>query len=132
MQVKATVSSLYNIVKAIDDYEDAWEDAYINSNYNYSDKVFEKIETEYADNLNENISCSFYFARNNTKQGDIIFKAIEDDEYYYSEYYTEMVLKFNDGGTYRFEEYFNENQFGNTVNIFENLVESYKQILNIN
>ncbi len=132
LQVKASVSSLYNIVKAIEDYEDAWEDAYVSSNYNYSDKVFEKIEKDYANTLNENTSCSFYFARNNTKQGDIIFKAIEDDDYYYTEYYTEMVLKFNDGGTYRFEEYFNENKFGSTVNQFENLIESYKQILNIN
>lgn len=126
VQVKAEVNSLYAIVKAINDRDDAYDDYY------YRDRDEEQIEKKYAKAMNEAIKGSFYFARKNQKQGDVLFKAIYEEDTWGDTYWdTYMCLQFNDGSNYTFEDYFGNGNFYSTESLFTNLIDSYKNILGI-
>lgn len=81
------------------------------------------------DFINGHINASFYLGGSKEPTGDIVWMLYKDSEDYYDyEYwYPEPVLKFNaDGTTYRFSEYFNENDFSSTIDVFVGIADLYK------
>lgn len=126
VQIKAEVTSLYQLVKADDDRWDAYEEA------GWSNSAEEEIEKTYANTMNNYVKCSFYFAGKSEKQGDIIFKAIPEEYYSYTYWDTYMVLQFSsDNSTYEFEQYFGDGNFHSTETLFTDIVDTYISILNI-
>ena len=129
IQIKAQTGSLYDIYQADEDRWDAYEES------NWSSEAEERIEKQYAQTMNNLVKTSFYFARNGQKQGDIVYKAICEEEYWsgytYTWWTTEPVLKFKDGSMYSFEEYFGDGRFSTTEDLFIDLVETYQKVLGI-
>lgn len=121
-------NTLYN------SFQEEWNQRYdefraeADKDYLLLDETLVKQSTE---DLNEIMKCRFEFARNGQKQGDIILKAVyEEDEW--EGWWTAMpVLQFNDGSIYGFDEYFGNGNFSSTENIFMNLVETYQRVLGI-
>lgn len=99
------------------------------------DQLEEQTEKLRAEDLNKILKCWFEFARNGQKQGDIFIKAVYEEEswgdYIDTWWECQPVLQFNDGSLYGFEEYFGNGNFTSTENIFTDLVETYKKVLEI-
>lgn len=118
----------------LDEYNQEWKLKY-NKLSEEQDKEYdlieEQTEKQRAEDLNKIMTCWFEFARNDQKKGDIIFKAICEEEYDYTWWNVAPVLQFNDGSLYGFEEYFGNGNFTSTENIFTDLVETYKKVLEI-
>lgn len=100
------------------------------------DQLEEQTEKQLAEDFNNIMKCWFEFARNGQKQGDIFIKAVYEEEswggdYIYTWWECQPVLQFNDGSLYGFEEYFGNGNFTNTENIFTDLVDTYKKVLDI-
>ena len=85
--------------------------------------------------LNSHIKSQFYLGGSKEPTGDIIWSLYRESEdwgyepYYY--WYPEPVMKFSDGTTYRFTEYFNEGNFGSTMQSIVSLVELYQAFFGI-
>lgn len=99
------------------------------------DQLEEQTEKQLAEDFNNIMKCWFEFARNGQKQGDIFIKAVYEEEvwgdYIDTWWECQPVLQFNDGSLYGFEEYFGNGNFTSTENIFTDLVETYKKVLEI-
>lgn len=99
------------------------------------DQLEEQTEKQLAEDFNNIMKCWFEFARNGQKQGDIFIKAVYEEEvwgdYIDTWWECQPVLQFNDGSLYGFEEYFGNGNFTNTENIFTDLVDTYKKVLDI-
>lgn len=79
--------------------------------------------------INDHIKSQFFLGGAKEPTGDIIWMLTrEEDEYDYGDYwYPEPVMKFRaDGTTYRFSEYFNENDFSSTIDVFVGIADLYK------
>lgn len=82
-----------------------------------------------CDIINEHQTTGLYY-NSSVKQADIIAQTAVDEWYDYygdrrTDYYAEGVLKFDDGSTYAFEEYFNQRPFTNLQYSVEDLINAY-------
>lgn len=82
--------------------------------------------------INDHIKAQFFLGASDDASGDIIWQ-LKRDVYNWGygssyEYWTaEPVMKFNsDGTTYRFEAYFNEEDFAGTIEVFQGIVDLYE------
>lgn len=117
VQVKADCKNLRQIVEAsdYDDYED----------YNPQAK---NDAANLAKVLNSNATASIYYSGSDVKQADIIWDVVREDDWGYTYWYVEPLIKFcADDSKYSFEEYFGGNRFSNVVDELNDLIESYER-----
>lgn len=80
--------------------------------------------------INKHIKSDFYLGGAKEPTGTFVWQLQKEVDWgwgsSYTYWYAEPAMKFNsDGSTYRFVEYFNENDFASTVQVFESLADLY-------
>ncbi len=91
-------------------------------------------ETNYRSYINQAnalMDVNMYFDNTSTKQATVKLEPFQEDDWYGSRYWeSEPVIYFQDGTSYStFEAFFDADDFGNTVNAFEKLIERYRNML---
>lgn len=95
-------------------------------------EVFEDEEDEHLDSkINRYVDMNLYFY--GSKESTAVIEAENYKEYcdYCDEYhyYLAPVIVFNDGSRHSFENFFNEEDFKNTINIFGTLFEQFEDLI---
>lgn len=114
LQVKGSISQLKDVAEAID-YDDTDQNGAKNA----------------AALLNQKLRGTFYFNGSANASGTIGWQSCLSWESSWNGekwWAVEPVLKFNDGTSYAFEDYFGNGKFGSVENIFENLLDSYEAL----
>lgn len=89
-----------------------------------------------CDFANNHIKAQFYLGGAKEPSGDFVW-SLQREAYgwgntQYEYWYPEPVMKFNsDGTTYRFSEYFNDSNFGSTIQGFMSLVDLYESFFGL-
>lgn len=105
------------------------------SNFEEENEAKAKQQVEY---INQHINAKYYLGGAEQPTGDIFWqlsKEIDDwgGSYNYTYYFAEPVMKFNsDGSVYKFQDYFNEEEFASTLEVFESIAELYKAFFGLN
>lgn len=129
LTIKASTNSLLSIVEAMDEADDR--------------KLSESKVKEQADKVNKYMSVTVSNGPSADKVADIAFTTKKDREgvytnlpnppyYSYQEreiYVLTPVLKFNDGSTYAFEDYFTEAYFGGVLDKAEDIIKGFENLV---
>jgi hypothetical protein len=77
------------------------------------------------------MDVNMYFDNTSTKQATVKLEPFQEDDWYGYRYWeSEPVIYFQDGTSYStFEAFFDADDFGNSVNAFEKLIERYRNML---
>jgi hypothetical protein len=91
-------------------------------------------ETNYRSYINQAnalMDVNMYFDNTSTKQATVKLEPFQEDDWYGYRYWeSEPVIYFQDGTPYStFEAFFDADDFGNSVNAFEKLIERYRNML---
>ena len=116
VQVKGSINDLRQLA---DDFEAADDDEENES----------KFKQDVA-NINSHITANIYYNGGTTKQASFLFIPFEDRWDNYSEWYCEPGLKFPDGSTYTFENFFTEDDFKDLIDAFERLEDDFEALDN--
>ena len=86
----------------------------------------------HLDNFNAKIKIDVFYDGNNTKQASVEFD-LGKIEYEYDYYYYDLIpiIVFTDGSKYKIEEFFTENAFGELVDNFLALCESFGELFGL-
>lgn len=97
--------------------------------YNREDKAS---VDEYCRAWNNSYHVKFYFSGTDVQQGTIKMQSVLEDSWYtYEEWGTQPVIYFeNDGTSFAFEDYFNEDKFADTDNQVQTLFDKYEAYWN--
>ncbi len=107
--------------------------AFYFSNFEEDDQNAAQRQVDY---INQHIKAQFYLGGAQSPSGDFIWKLSKEVENYgwgssYIYWYPEPVMKFNsDGSTYSFEQYFNEDDFASTIDVFASIAKLYEAFFN--
>lgn len=108
--------------------------AYTFDNFEEEDKNAAQSQLDY---INGHIRTQFYLGGAQEPNGTVFFQ-LQKESYSWGSYneeywYGEPVLKFNsDGSVYKFSEYFNEDNFASTINVFASIVDLYEAFFGLN
>ena len=111
MQIKGSCPSLNAVMEIIEDSDPQ------------SERDWERI----VNNLNTKFDIKVYYDGGNAIQSIINFEPRWQDGTY-SSYWCEPAIEFNDGSKYKIEEFFTEDAFGELVDSFYELCESYDEV----
>lgn len=112
VQIKGSCS---NILTLIDHIETLWD---TNSNSSAERAI---------DNMNNILDLGLYFDGASEKQADIVMDYYVEDGYNGEEVYDfEPIMEFGDGSKYAFYEYFDEDAFDGTLDLFDVWIEMYE------
>lgn len=102
---------------------------------NYLDNADENDENEarfksYINQANGMMDMGIFYDGKSVKQADVQFEPFMEGNSYYSYWYCEPVLKFQDGSSYStFEAFFNETDFKSVIDLFFDLTDQYADLL---
>ena len=89
----------------------------------------------FKDNItkaNKLLNLGLYYDNRNKKYANVELKCFQEDEYYYGyySYWTYYpVIIFDDGTSYAFDEFFNEDNFKKLIKAAKRLFEDYSDML---
>lgn len=102
---------------------------------NYLDNADENDENEarfksYINQANGMMDMGIFYDGKSVKQADVQFEPFMEGNSYYSYWYCEPVMKFQDGSSYStFEAFFNETDFKSVIDLFIDLTDQYADLL---
>ena len=78
--------------------------------------------------INDKLAVALYYSDTNEKVADVVMEVVSNEFSYDNIYYfSEPVLVFPDGSKFTFDEYFNEQAFGNAIeSLFELMNDCYE------
>lgn len=118
LNIKGDITDVKNFVEALDE-----------ADHNDENKAtFDR----WVNNANSYLNLGLY-NNNSTKQATIIIGSDSEKDYwgsqYHTYYYAVPMIKFADGSTYSFEEYFTETRFRSLVDAFEKLLKEFENLV---
>ena len=113
VQVKGSIQR--DVVDIVQDLEDAFDE-------DMSESEFKKE----IKRINDMIDLNIYYHNSNTASAKVEMRAFVETYYGEEEWDIEPVVVFNDGTSYGFEEYFNEDDFKKVIRMFERLLEDFE------
>ncbi len=115
MQIKATCSNPKELSRLLDKANQNDEDQ----------RTFESCIAQ----ANSLIDCTVYYDGKSVEQAKVKFEAFKESGYY-SYYYYEPALFFNDNSSYAvsFDDYFDETSFKSVIDMFEDLLRGYERL----
>lgn len=119
VQVKGTCKDLKGLRDNIDGADDS----------QYDESAFKR----YVNNINSLVDLGLYFDNTTTKQATLNLEPFYKERYYYNEttlkWYYRPIMAFADGTSYGVDEYFDEENFGDVVRQFEQLLEDFENMV---
>ena len=127
IQVKGSCS---NAMEAAEELELIWEALSYYNHETGGEKTPNLIEANrHVDNFNAKFKINVYYDGKDTKQAAVKFAIAETEVYYGRTYYDVIpIIEFNDGSKYKIEEFFTEHAFGDLIDSFYELCESYDEV----
>lgn len=113
--VSGDFKGMYEEIMSLEDDYD-WEDS-------SSDKQYYQ---DICDLINENVVAAVVYSDTKQKVADVVMQVYEDS--YYDEYDVELILLFEDGSKFAFEEYFTENAFRDLIDKIKQIAEDVKDL----
>lgn len=84
----------------------------------------------YLDLANQQVDLGIYFDKGSVRQCDLVFLAFEEEEYYGGRYWTyEPAFRFDETSSSAMGDYFEDSSFDSVIDVFEDLVKSYEELL---
>lgn len=84
----------------------------------------------YINQANSLINANIYFDNTSTKQAVVKLEPFQESNWYATYWECEPVIYFEDGSSYStFEAFFDADDFGNTIETFEDLIDKYQKML---
>lgn len=114
--------SCTNALEASESLGYMWEALYEDNTANVSEAK------RHLDNFNAKLNINVYYDGNDTKQASIQFDLASHSDYDWVYYDLIPVIVFPDGSKYKIEEFFTENAFGEFVDSFYELCESFDEV----
>lgn len=118
VQVKGTCKDLKGLKDNIEDADDNDDD----------ESAFKRC----VGNINALVDLGLYFDNTSSKQATLSLEPFAKERYYYGEttlkWYYRPIIAFTDGTSYGVEEYFDEDNFGDVVKQFEQLIEDFEDM----
>lgn len=125
-QVRASGANVGDIIRAFDT-DKCWD------NYDYDSKDAARADCQKAcDVANSNVLARLYFNGSNNYDATVILAPVFDEENYgdygWWEWYTEPMIRFNDGTSYTIAGYFGDNRFESVADTWSSLWDSYSKL----
>lgn len=115
VQIKGSCNNILTLVDYIDNFYEA-------DNKSTAERALK--------NINNQLDLGMYYDGSSTKQADVVIDYYLEDDYYGDEWYEmEPIIEFLDGSRYAFYEFFNEEDFEDTIDLFIDWIERYEDML---
>ncbi len=151
MKAEEDEASAADFITSLSAVSDIQGQVQLVGNYNINNAVLEAFDSEYAhydyeteadaeracnrgiDVLRKNGNVELHYLGSQTVQATLDYKPVSEsykgDYYSYFHYWIEPVIKFNDGSTMSFGDYFeDEDGFENVLNTWSSLADSYMRL----
>ncbi|MBR4967827.1 MAG: hypothetical protein IKY19_06330 [Bacteroidaceae bacterium] len=95
----------------------------------YEHDTNEKEFKKALDKINNMFDLNLYYNYSQTPSASFELRPFKRDSYYYTYWYAEWTVVFDDGSSYSIEEFFNEDDFKKLIKAFERLLEDYEDMM---
>ena len=95
----------------------------------YEHDTNEKEFKKALDKINNMFDLNLYYNYSQTPSASFELRPFKGDSYYYTYWYAEWTVVFDDGSSYSIEEFFNEDDFKKLIKAFERLLEDYEDMM---